>query len=109
MDSIPAANIIYLQQGPHGLPCFCSMFVQRFRMADFTQIEWTNSTWNPVTGLFQDYGWLRLLVRRAFFRAFSGASRDTRLKSGFDLTIRPGTAEPSRYNGGNLAASLSIR
>jgi Protein of unknown function (DUF5131) len=28
----------------------CSLSVLGFDMADVTQIEWTDSTWNPVTG-----------------------------------------------------------
>ena len=38
-------------------------------MANSTQIEWTDFHLEPSYGLFQDYDWLRFLLRRAVFRA----------------------------------------
>ena len=38
-------------------------------MADKSAIEWTDATWNPVTGLLEDLARLRALLRRDVRRA----------------------------------------
>ena len=58
-------------------------------MGTNTAIEWTDATWNPVTGCTQDHAWLQQLLRRAVFGALSAARRDIRSRMGFDLTLRP--------------------
>jgi protein gp37 len=57
-------------------------------MADSTQIEWTDSTWNPVTGCTKvtagcDFCYAERFSER--FRAVKGHL----FENGFDLTLRP--------------------
>jgi protein gp37 len=76
-------------------------------MAESTQIEWTDSTWNPVTGCSKITAGCDFCYAKRFSERFRGVAGHP-FESGFDLTIRP-AGSPSRYTGGNLAASLSIR
>ena len=57
-------------------------------MSATTQIEWTDATWNPVTGCFEDQAWLQLLLRGADGGAASGAPGQP-FENGFDLRLRP--------------------
>src|SRR5215210_6527494 len=57
-------------------------------MANATTIEWTDATWNPVTGCTKisagcDHCYAERLAER-----FRGVS-DHPFRSGFDLTLRP--------------------
>lgn len=57
-------------------------------MSDLTQIEWTDATWNPVTGCSKitsgcDFCYAERFAER--FRAVSGHPYE----NGFDLTLRP--------------------
>jgi hypothetical protein len=92
---VGSLHIIYLH---HGLPCFCSMFVQRFRMADSTQIEWTDSTWNPVTGCSKITAGCDFCYAERFSERFRGVDGHP-FENGFDLTLRPARlAQPLQWN-----------
>ena len=57
-------------------------------MAEATQIEWTDATWNPVTGCSKitagcDFCYAERLSER--FRGVKGHP----FENGFDLTLRP--------------------
>jgi protein gp37 len=57
-------------------------------MADKTAIEWTDATWNPVTGCTK----ISAGCDNCYAERFSERFRDTPghyFKSGFDLTLRP--------------------
>ena len=76
-------------------------------MSRKSTIEWTNSTWNPVTGCTKvstgcDHCYAERLSER--FRGVKGHPFET----GFDLTLRPERlSNPS--TGGVHNSSLSIR
>jgi protein gp37 len=57
-------------------------------MADSTQIEWTDSTWNPVTGCSKVSAGCDFCYAERFSERFRGV-RSHPFESGFDLTIRP--------------------
>src|SRR3954451_12448060 len=66
-----------------------SRYVLRALVATSTQIEWTDATWNPVTGCTKitrgcDLCYAERLSER--FRNVAGHS----FENGFDLTLRPG-------------------
>jgi protein gp37 len=73
-----------------GLGCACnySMFVQSFFMADSTQIEWTDSTWNPVTGCSKITEGCNFCYAERFSERFRGVDAHP-FENGFDLTLRP--------------------
>lgn len=59
-----------------------------YTMADNTAIEWTDATWNPVTGCTK----ISSGCDNCYAERFSERFRDTPghyFKSGFDLTLRP--------------------
>lgn len=66
-------------------------------MSDATQIEWTDSTWNPVTGCSKitagcDFCYAERLAER--FRGVPGHP----FENGFDLTLRPDrVTQPLRW------------
>ncbi len=57
-------------------------------MADSTQIEWTDSTWNPVTGCTKITAGCDFCYAERFSERFRGV-RGHPFESGFDLTLRP--------------------
>jgi protein gp37 len=57
-------------------------------MADSTQIEWTDSTWNPVTGCTKITAGCDFCYAERFSERFRGVS-DHPFENGFDLTLRP--------------------
>src|SRR3954469_8958278 len=66
----------------------CSLFVLGKSMASTTTIEWTDATWNPVTGCSKisagcDHCYAERFSER--FRGTPGHPSET----GFDLTLRP--------------------
>lgn len=57
-------------------------------MADGTQIEWTDATWNPVTGCTKISAGCDNCYAQRFSERFRG-TRDHPFENGFDLTLRP--------------------
>lgn len=57
-------------------------------MADGTGIEWTDATWNPVTGCTKISPGCDHCYAERFSERFRGARRHP-FETGFDLTIRP--------------------
>jgi protein gp37 len=57
-------------------------------MADSTQIEWTDSTWNPVTGCSKITAGCDFCYAERFSERFRGVSGHP-FENGFDLTLRP--------------------
>ncbi|HEY1709902.1 MAG TPA: DUF5131 family protein, partial [Rhizomicrobium sp.] len=58
-------------------------------MAETTQIEWTDATWNPVTGCSKITRGCDFCYAERFSERFRGVSGHP-FESGFDLTLRPG-------------------
>ncbi len=57
-------------------------------MAEFTQIEWTDATWNPVTGCSKITAGCDFCYAERFSERFRGV-RGHPFENGFDLTVRP--------------------
>jgi protein gp37 len=57
-------------------------------MADTTQIEWTDSTWNPVTGCTKVTAGCDFCYAERFSERFRGVPGHP-FQNGFDLTLRP--------------------
>lgn len=57
-------------------------------MADSTPIEWTDSTWNPVTGCTKVTAGCDFCYAERFSERFRGVKGHP-FENGFDLTIRP--------------------
>jgi protein gp37 len=57
-------------------------------MADSTQIEWTDSTWNPVTGCTKITAGCDFCYAERFSERFRGVEGHP-FQKGFDLTLRP--------------------
>jgi len=57
-------------------------------MADGTQIEWTDATWNPVTGCSKITAGCDNCYAERFSERFRGVP-DHPFENGFDLTVRP--------------------
>ena len=55
-------------------------------MAESTQIEWTDATWNPVTGCSKITAGCDFCYAERFLRECRGPSS---FENGFDLTVRP--------------------
>src|ERR1700678_821090 len=68
--------------------CSCSVFVLGCWMADSTQIEWTDSTWNPVTGCTKITRGCDFCYAERFSERFRGVPGHP-FENGFDLTLRP--------------------
>ncbi len=58
-------------------------------MADLSAIEWTDATWNPVTGCTKISAGCDNCYAERFAERFRGTA-DHPFQSGFDLTLRPG-------------------
>ena len=58
-------------------------------MAAHSSIEWTNATWNPVTGCTKLSAGCDNCYARALFRAISAGVPGHPFEPGFDLTLRP--------------------
>jgi protein gp37 len=67
---------------------FCSFFVLEFGMASTTQIEWTDATWNPVTGCSKITSGCDFCYAERFSERFRGVPGHP-FENGFDLTLRP--------------------
>jgi len=61
-------------------------------MAQKSSIEWTNATWNPVTGCTKISAGCDHCYAERFSERFRGVP-DHPFESGFDLTLRPGRLE----------------
>ena len=61
-------------------------------MADSTQIEWTDSTWNPVTGCTKITAGCDFCYAERFSERFRGVPGHP-FENGFDLTMRPNRLE----------------
>jgi len=57
-------------------------------MANGTQIEWTDATWNPVTGCSKITAGCDNCYAERFSERFRGVT-DHPFENGFDLTLRP--------------------
>ena len=66
-------------------------------MADATAIEWTDATWNPVTGCTKISAGCDHCYAERFSERFRGTAGHP-FKTGFDLTLRPERMEqPLRW------------
>ena len=66
-------------------------------MADSTQIEWTDSTWNPVTGCSKITAGCDFCYAERFSERFRGVDGHP-FENGFDLTLRPARlAQPLQW------------
>jgi protein gp37 len=65
-------------------------------MADSTAIEWTNATWNPVTGCTKISRGCDLCYAERFSERFRGAAGHP-FAMGFDLTLRPERLQQPLY------------
>ncbi|MDB5416058.1 MAG: phage protein Gp37/Gp68 [Rubritepida sp.] len=65
-----------------------SFFVLRFIMAELTHIEWTDSTWNPVTGCSKVTAGCDFCYAERFSERFRGVKGHP-FERGFDLMLRP--------------------
>jgi len=66
-------------------------------MADSTAIEWTDSTWNPVTGCSKITAGCDFCYAERFSERFRGVEHHP-FENGFDLTLRPARlAQPLRW------------
>jgi protein gp37 len=66
-------------------------------MADATQIEWTDSTWNPVTGCSKVTTGCDFCYAERFSERFRGVEGHP-FQNGFDLTLRPARlTQPLRW------------
>jgi protein gp37 len=66
-------------------------------MADSTQIEWTDSTWNPVTGCSKITAGCDFCYAERFSERFRGVDGHP-FEGGFDLTLRPARlAQPLKW------------
>lgn len=66
----------------------CSSFVLRYGMATTTLIEWTDATWNPVTGCSKLTRGCDHCYAERFSERFRGVANHP-FESGFDLKLRP--------------------
>lgn len=64
-------------------------------MASSTSIEWTDATWNPVTGCTKISAGCDHCYAERFSERFRG-TRGHPFESGFDLTLRPERLEQPR-------------
>lgn len=62
------------------------------RMSTATEIEWTDATWNPVTGCTKLTAGCDFCYAERFSERFRGVP-DHPFETGFDLTLRPGRLE----------------
>jgi protein gp37 len=69
-------------------PCLSSLFVLKSSNVDNTQIEWTDATWNPVTGYSKITGGCDFCYAERFSERFRGVPGHP-FENGFDLTLRP--------------------
>jgi protein gp37 len=75
----------------------CSLFVLEGEMANSTSIEWTDATWNPVTGCTKISAGCNFCYAERFSERFRGTPGHP-FESGFDLTLRPERVEqPLRW------------
>jgi protein gp37 len=66
-------------------------------MASSTQIEWTDATWNPVTGCTKITRGCDFCYAERFSERFRGVAGHP-FENGFDLTLRPSrTQEPLKW------------
>src|SRR5258707_1737721 len=66
----------------------CSHFVLGLKMANTTSIEWTDATWNPVTGCTKISAGCDNCYAERFSERFRGTPGHP-FENGFDLTLRP--------------------
>jgi len=68
-------------------------------MAEFTQIEWTDTTWNPVTGCSKVTAGCDSCYAERFSERFRGVKGHP-FETGFDLTMRPARLrQPLQWRG----------
>jgi protein gp37 len=68
--------------------CYVPDLFSRKKMANLTSIEWTDATWNPVTGCTKISAGCDNCYAERFSERFRGTPRHP-FESGFDLTLRP--------------------
>ncbi|MHB8885634.1 MAG: DUF5131 family protein [Methylovirgula sp.] len=66
----------------------CSQYVPKGKMANSTTIEWTDATWNPVTGCTKISAGCDNCYAARFSERFRGVVNHP-FEMGFDLTLRP--------------------
>ena len=75
-------------------------------MADATSIEWTDATWNPVTGCTKISAGCDNCYAERFSERFRGTPGHP-FENGFDLTLRPERLE-RMYGAGLLALGVGL-
>lgn len=71
-------------------------------MADYSSIEWTDSTWNPVTGCTKITAGCDNCYAARFSERFRGVAGHP-FENGFDLTLRPERLDqPLRWRRGRM-------
>jgi protein gp37 len=71
-------------------------------MAEATNIEWTDATWNPITGCTKISPGCDHCYAERFSERFRGTA-DHPFRTGFDLTLRPERLEqPLRWRGSRM-------
>src|SRR6266481_477353 len=79
------------------LTMLCSHSVLGLKMASTTSIEWTDATWNPVTGCTKISAGCDSCYAERFSERFRGVPGHP-FENGFDLTLRPERLEqPLRW------------
>src|SRR5215471_15556829 len=73
------------KEGSH---CLVNSVVSRWGMADSSAIEWTDATWNPVTGCTKISAGCDNCYAARFSERFRGVPGHP-FETGFDLTLRP--------------------
>src|SRR5437868_11107635 len=68
--------------------CYVPVLFLRWTMADATAIEWTDATWNPVTGCTKISAGCDHCYAERFAERFRGTLNHP-FETGFDLTLRP--------------------
>jgi protein gp37 len=69
-------------------PCYVFIPIWKIKMASTTTIEWTDATWNPVTGCTKISAGCDNCYAERFSERFRG-TKGHPFENGFDLTLRP--------------------
>ncbi len=69
-------------------PCSVLPGVAGFKMAQVSEIEWTDATWNPITGCTKISPGCDFCYAERFSECFRGVPGHP-FENGFDLTLRP--------------------
>src|SRR6266403_2063695 len=82
------ATLLFFRLFERNPAMLCSHFVLGLKMANTTSIEWTDATWNPVTGCTVISAGCDNCYAERFSERFRGVPGHP-FEFGFDLTLRP--------------------